>query len=76
MNNIFDLNFATQVWLLIKAFVCLGLIVYVFFAFVVMRQVDLMTKAINFSLDGLLKIIAAIHLLGAILFLLAAIVIL
>jgi hypothetical protein len=72
-SNLF-LNF--QVWTIVKIFVSLGLFVYVAFAFVIIRQVDLMTKAINFSLDGVLKILAAIHMVGAILLLLIALVVL
>lgn len=74
--NPLDAILTIQIWTIVKAFVCVGLLVYVAFAFVIVRQVDLMTKAINFSLDGVLKILAAIHMVGAILLLLIALMVL
>ncbi|PIY65141.1 hypothetical protein COY91_03685 [Candidatus Shapirobacteria bacterium CG_4_10_14_0_8_um_filter_39_15] len=65
-----------QIWLVVKLFVILALLIYLIFAIVIIRQVDLMTKAINFSLDGILKIIAVIHFVGAIVIFLVALIVL
>ena len=65
-----------QIWTISKAIVCFALFLYIIFAVVVVRQVRLMTEAIDFSLDWFLKMVAMIHLLGAIFILLLAIIIL
>lgn len=65
-----------QIWTISKAIVCFALFLYIIFAVVVVRQVRLMTEAIDFSLDWFLKMVAMIHLLGAIFVLLLAVIIL
>lgn len=75
-NNFIDSLSNFQIWEFAKIPVALALIIYIVFAVVVVRQVNLMTHAINLSLGGLLKVIAYIHLLGAIFVLLVAMIIL
>ncbi|PIU03499.1 hypothetical protein COT44_03575 [Candidatus Shapirobacteria bacterium CG08_land_8_20_14_0_20_39_18] len=75
-NDFLTMFLNAQIWLVVKLFVILALLIYLIFAIVIIRQVDLMTKAINFSLDGILKIIAVIHFVGAIVIFLVALIVL
>ena len=63
-------------WIIAKAFVCFALFLYLIFAFVVIRQIYLMTETLVGQLEIPLKIIGLLHFLGAILVLLMAITIL
>lgn len=60
----------------VKALFLVGLALYVAFAVIVLRQVGLMNKTLQTGFDLPLKLIAWIHLLGAILSFLIAWVIL
>lgn len=75
-DQILNFLLSIQIWTISKIIVCFALFLYIIFAVVVVRQVRLMTEAINFSLDWFLKMVAMIHLLGAIVVLLLAAVIL
>lgn len=75
-DKILNFLISIQIWTISKAIVCFALFLYIIFAVVVVRQVRLMTEAIDFSLDWFLKMVAMIHLLGAIFILLLAIIIL
>lgn len=68
INSLFNLS----PWLLAKLLVCFGLFIYLFFALLVLRQVDLMAKTLNGALNLPLKMIAWAHLsVALIIFLLA-----
>lgn len=58
------LNFLLGIsaWSVVKLLVLLALLLYLIFAIVIIRQVDLMRKALNGILDLPLRIIAWIHL--------------
>ncbi|PJE67212.1 hypothetical protein COU95_03650 [Candidatus Shapirobacteria bacterium CG10_big_fil_rev_8_21_14_0_10_40_9] len=75
-DQILNFLLSIQIWTISKIIVCFALFLYIIFAVVVVRQVRLMTEAIDFSLDWFLKTVAMIHLLGAIVVLLLAIIIL
>ncbi len=75
-DQILNFLLSIQIWTISKIIVCFALFLYIIFAVVVVRQVRLMTEAIDFSLDWFLKMVAMIHLLGAIFVLLLAAVIL
>jgi len=51
-----------DVWGVVKVSILFGLGLYLVFAVVVIRQVQLMSKALNGSLDLPLRLIALIHL--------------
>lgn len=63
-------------WLFAKILVCFGLFVYLFFALLVVRQVDLMGKTLNGALNLPLKLIAWLHLFIAIAIFLLSLIIL
>ena len=54
------------IWPVIKIFVLIFLAIYIVFAFVVMRQVQLMTATLAVGFEGQLKFLAFLHLLFAI----------
>lgn len=61
-------------WFFVKFLFLIGLLLYIAFAVVVVRQVNLMTQTLNVKFESLLRFIALIHLLVAIgIFLLAII---
>lgn len=63
---------AIQVWSLAKLLVVFGLLLYLGFAGVVIRQVNLMSRALNGAFDFPIKTAAWVHfLLAIVVFLLA-----
>ncbi len=74
-DNFIQTIFSLNPWLLAKILVCFGLFVYLFFALLVVRQVDLMAKTLNGALNLPLKLIAWLHLgLAITIFLLSLII--
>lgn len=68
--------FALSIWPIIKIFVLIFLAIYIVFAFVVMRQVQLMTATLAMGFEGQLKFLAFLHLLFALAVFVFAIIIL
>jgi len=62
IRTILNLN----IWVIAKAFVLLGLGVYVIFAFVVVRQVKLMTEVVSGILTSFLRLVAWLFFLFSI----------
>lgn len=52
-----------SVWQVVKAAALLGVLLYLFFALVIVRQVSLMLDALAVELEGLIRAVAWIHLL-------------
>jgi hypothetical protein len=75
-EQFFQLIMNIQIWQIAKVLVCFVLLFYTVFAFVIVRQVNLMTDTVKLSLEWLIKTIAFAHLVGAIFVLLIAILIL
>ncbi|OGM14932.1 hypothetical protein A3A76_02270 [Candidatus Woesebacteria bacterium RIFCSPLOWO2_01_FULL_39_23] len=63
MNLLADFNFS--VWLVIKIAVIFGLIIYNIFAFIVMKQVNLMTETLELDFEGPIKFVAVFHFIFA-----------
>lgn len=74
MENILTGGFNT--WILIKALALVILGMYLVFAFVITRQVKLMTSTLRLGFDAPAKILSFLHLAFAVLVFLAALVIL
>lgn len=55
-----------SVWLIAKIFVLILMAIYVVFAVVVVRQIQLMAKTISIGFEFPIKVIASAHLLFAI----------
>lgn len=64
------------IWSIMKIFIILFLVIYIVFAFVVVRQVQLMTQTLEVGFEGQLKFLAFIHLLFAVATLILAFLIL
>lgn len=65
-----------SVWVVVKIFAIIALGIYLVFALVVVRQIQLMTETLKVGFEAPLKMMAYVHLLFAIFVLLAALVIL
>jgi len=65
-----------SVWPIIKIFVVFALGLYIAFALVVVRQVQLMTDTLEVGFEGPLRFLAIMHLLFAIAVLIFALIIL
>jgi Family of unknown function (DUF5657) len=64
------------IWLILKVFFIIGLSVYSIFAFVVIRQTQIMTSTVKLQFEGIIKLIALIHFVFAICLLIVAIFVL
>lgn len=64
------------IWDLLKIFVIIGLLFYIVFAVVVVRQVQLMIDTIELGFDAPLRFLSIMHLLSAIVVLIFALIIL
>ncbi|MFZ5365851.1 MAG: DUF5657 family protein [Patescibacteria group bacterium] len=76
IDNLISFILSVSIWSVAKILVCFAILIYVVFAIVVVRQVSLMTETLNGQLELPLKVISTIHLLGAILVFLLALIIL
>jgi prepilin signal peptidase PulO-like enzyme (type II secretory pathway) len=74
LNNLLNLNLS--IWLMVKFFVLLALFVYIVFAFLVVREVDLMTRTVKDIFNLPIKIISWLHLVFSLLIFLLALIIL
>lgn len=74
MDQIFTLGFS--VWIIAKFFVLFGLAIYLIFALVIVRQVQLMIDTVKVGFEFLVKLLSYLHLLFAILVFLFALIIL
>ena len=69
-------NLGIPVWTIVKIAALFGLLIYIAFAVVVIRQVNLMTETLDLGHDTTIKILSRAHLLFSILVFLLALVIL
>jgi hypothetical protein len=63
-------------WLLVKYPVFLLLLLYIVFAVVIIKQVRLMVRTLKVGTEGLLVSVAYLHLVAAIIVLMAAVILL
>ncbi len=74
MENITGLNFG--IWAVIKILVLVALGIYIIFAFVITRQVKIMTSTLTLGSEFFAKFLAFIHLLFAVLVFITALAVL
>ncbi len=55
-----------SIYLVLKIFFIIGLLVYLIFALVVVRQVRIMNETLDVGLEGVLSLLSYLHLLFAI----------
>ncbi len=65
-----------SVWFIAKIFVVFAILLYVIFALVVVRQVQLMTDTLEVGFESQVRLLSFIHLLFAIAVLIFAIIVL
>jgi len=54
-----------SVWFIIKIFVLISMLLYIAFALVIVRQVQLMTKTLKAGFEFPVKTLALLHLISA-----------
>lgn len=64
------------IWAIIKIFFIIGLLVYLVFALVVVRQAKLMTATISMGFEAPIKILSYLHLIFAVIVLVLSVIIL
>lgn len=67
---------SADIWIVAKVFFLVGLSLYNVFAFVIVRQVDQMTKTLEVGFEAPLKIFAFLHLFAALALTLLALMVL
>lgn len=70
-----DLNFSVTALVLVKIAAIIGLAIYNIFAFIVIKQVNLMTQTLEVDLEGLIKSVAVLHFIFSLCALIYAVVI-
>ena len=55
----------TQIWFILKLALLFGLLIYIIFAFVIVKQVGLMTDTLELGHERVIKFFASAHLLYA-----------
>lgn len=65
-----------SIWLIAKIFVLIGLLLYLAFSLVVIRQVQLMIETVEVGFEAPIKFLAYVHLAFAVLVLILALIIL
>lgn len=68
IGSIFD-GFGIQGLLFLKLAIIFALLLYIVFAFIVLKQVKLMTDTLEIGFESVIKVIAKLHLYAAILIL-------
>lgn len=66
MTNFLDIILKINIWQIGKVFVLIGLGVYIVFAFIVVRQVKLMTEVVSGLLTELLRFVSLIFFVFAV----------
>lgn len=73
MNVLLD---AGAAWIFIKIFALIGLVVYLVFAAIIVRQEQLMANVLEETFEPILRVMSLIHLIAALAVFLLAIIIL
>jgi hypothetical protein len=68
-------SFALNPWIVIKILLLIGLLFYIVFAIIIVRQVKLMSQVLTGLFEGVIDFIAWVHLLVAVLIFIAALAI-
>ncbi len=76
MNAFIEFVTGVSIWQVAKIFVLVALVIYAIFAWVVVRQVNLMTRVVSGELDLPIKIISWLHFFFSIFIIFLAFVVL
>ncbi|HEX6977123.1 MAG TPA: DUF5657 family protein [Patescibacteria group bacterium] len=55
----------TSIWIIVKIFFLIALVIYLIFALVVIKQVNIMTDTLDLSFEIPVKVLAYLHFLFA-----------
>ncbi|HSX48990.1 MAG TPA: DUF5657 family protein [Candidatus Saccharimonadales bacterium] len=66
----------TSIWLIVKIFFIVGLAVYLIFALVIVRQIEIMTQTVKLEFELPIKILGILHLIFALVLLIFALIVL
>lgn len=75
-ENLFQFLSSVSIWSVAKIFVLFALLLYIVFAFVVVKQVQMMTDTLCDQFEVPLRVVSVLHLVGAIFVLLLALAVL
>lgn len=67
---------AISIWLVVKIFLCFAILLYVVFAFVIVRQVSIMLSTLELGFETPIRVLSWVHFLFALAVLVLAILIL
>ena len=76
MDSVIDLVIGLSIWSVAKGLVILALLIYLVFAFVVVRQVALMVKVVSGEPNWIIRVISWVHFFFALLVIVLALLIL
>lgn len=76
MFGINPVQFNADVWIVVKAFSIIGLLLYNVFAFVVVKQVTHMTKTLKVGFEGPIILFSVLHMVAALALLVLSIIVL
>jgi len=65
LDQVVNIEFSGSLWLLLKAFLLTGLLIYLIFSSVVVRQVNQMTDTLEVGFEAPIRFLAWVHLLMA-----------
>lgn len=67
MNNVGGIDLPSNlIWMIIKSITGFGLFVYIIFAFIVIKQVRLMTDTLELGFEKGVKVLSYIHFIVAV----------
>ena len=66
IDTILKILFSIQLWDIIKVLLEIGLLIYILFSIIVIRQVDLMGNALGITLTPFLRLFALVNFFAAI----------
>ncbi len=62
LDQLINFEFSGSLWLLLRAFLLLGLFIYLIFSSVVIRQINQMTNTLEVGFEGPIRFLGWIHL--------------
>ncbi len=65
LEQLVNIEFTNSLWLLLKTFLLVGLLIYLIFASVVIRQVNQMTDTLEVGFEAPIRFLAWMHLFMA-----------
>jgi hypothetical protein len=65
MDIVNQVNLNMTAWSVVKIAVIIGLVIYLIFAFIVMKQVNLMTETLEIDFEKPIKVVAIAHFIYA-----------